>query len=179
MFSSSYRGFLGNWIVLKETVNGFKYFLLTLLRLKGVLNIEEIKTFISKLLVVLLDELGLHKMAAVGELGSKPFTFGLYNNHLVDATFGIATEDKKVGYILTNAHPMPTTLFEAVNLEVGQLVVAIVIYLQLLIVDASKSLLQILSFQLTIEAIWNVMECVMPFRVFIFPLKRWGDWKAC
>ena len=72
-----------------------------------------------------------------------------------------------------------TPLVEAVNLEISQLVVAIVIYLQLLIVDASKSLLQILAFQLTIEAIWNVMECVMPFRVFIFPLKRWGDWKAC
>ena len=77
------------------------------------------ETFVTETLVVLLYELGLHELLAVGKLGGKSLAFG-FDDDAMDFAVVLTAEQQEVGYILADVCPFLAYLFVAVYLEFGQ-----------------------------------------------------------
>ena len=103
-----------------------------------VFKIEIVEAAITELLLVLLEELLLDESPAVLErlvLGIE-CALCFHNEHLVDFVV-LTLHDEEVGRIAADVFPLSVgVLLEAVDAELSELSVAIVIYFQIVVMDA-------------------------------------------
>lgn len=87
------------------------------------------ETFVAETLVILLYELGLHELLAVGKLGGKSLAFSLDNDDAMDFAVVLTAEQKEVGCVFPYISPFLADLLVAVYIEFGQRAIAVEIYL--------------------------------------------------
>ena len=152
----------------KELVDSLYGLLSALLGCERVFEIEEIKPFIAKFLVVLANKLGLHKRLFVRKCRCKAFAFGLDDNYFVDLVRFVTAEQKEVRHILTNIIPSCAVFLVAVNFELGKCVVTVEIEFKRFAMNERQYLRgEIIYLQLTIKAIRQIVVRLIAFRVRI------------
>ena len=139
-----------------------------LLGCKRVFEVEEVKPFIAKFLVVLTDKLCFHERLFVRKCRCKAFAFGLDDNYFVDLVRFVTAEQKEVRHILTDIIPSRAVSFVAVNFELGKCVVTVEIEFKCFAMNERQYFRgEIIYLQLTIKAIRQIVVRLIAFRMRI------------
>ena len=144
-----------------------------------VLEIEEVEAAVAKLLVVLPDELRLHKLEPVGELCGEAFALGLDDDHSVNGTVVLAVEQQEVRDVASGIAPSAAFLLIAVDDELRERLVAVEIGFELPVVDDGEKLLgEEVALQVAVETVGEIVVGLRALGMWIFLWLNLGDIEA-